>query len=63
EDHWAEGGIGEAVLSALAQAGGAPAKSQLLAVREIPHSGRPDELLDAFGVSARHIVEAVRRIS
>jgi NAD(P)-dependent dehydrogenase (short-subunit alcohol dehydrogenase family) len=63
EDHWAEGGIGEAVLSALAQAGVASAKSQLLAVREMPHSGGPDELVDAFGISARHIVEAVRRIS
>jgi len=32
-------------------------------VREIPHSGKPDELLDAFGISARRIVEAVRAIS
>jgi transketolase len=63
EDHWAEGGIGEAVLSALAQAGVAPVRSQLLAVREMPHSGLPDELIDAFGISARHIVEAVRAIS
>jgi transketolase len=63
EDHWAEGGIGEAVLSALAQAGVAPAKLQLIAVREMPHSGKPDELLDAFGISARHIAEAVRGIS
>jgi len=63
EDHWAEGGIGEAVLSALAQASVAPARSQLIAVREMPHSGKPDELLDAFGISARHIVEAVRAIS
>jgi transketolase len=63
EDHWAEGGIGEAVLSALARAGVAPAKSQLIAVREMPHSGKPDELVDAFGISARHIVEAVRAIS
>ncbi len=31
-----------------------------LAVREIPRSGKPDELLDRFGISARHIVEAVR---
>jgi transketolase len=62
EDHWAEGGIGEAVLSALAQASVAPAKSQLIAVREMPHSGKPDELIDAFGISARHIVEAVRAI-
>jgi transketolase len=63
EDHWAEGGIGEAVLSALAQAGFAPAKAQLIAVREMPHSGKPDELVDAFGISARHIVEAVRAVS
>ncbi len=62
EDHWAEGGIGEAVLSALAQASVAPTKSQLIAVREMPHSGKPDELVDAFGISARHIVEAVRAI-
>jgi transketolase len=63
EDHWAEGGIGEAVLSALAEAGVAPVKSTLIAVRELPHSGKPDELIDAFGISARHIVEAVRAIS
>ena len=62
EDHWAEGGIGEAVLSALAQASVTPAKSQLIAVREMPHSGKPNELVDAFGISARHIVEAVRAI-
>ena len=63
EDHWPEGGIGEAVLSALAQAGVAPAKSRLIAVRDMPHSGKPDELVDAFGISARHIVEAVRAIA
>jgi transketolase len=63
EDHWAEGGIGEAVLSALAQAGATPSKFRLLAVREMPHSGKPDELVDAFGISARHIAEAVREIA
>ena len=62
EDHWAEGGIGEAVLSALAQAGVAPNRSQLLAVRGMPHSGNADELVDAFGISARHILDAVRAI-
>lgn len=30
-----------------------------LAVREIPRSGRPAELLDRFGISARHIIEQV----
>jgi transketolase len=63
EDHWPEGGVGEAVLSALAQAGVAPTKSRLLAVRDMPHSGKPDELVDAFGISARHIAAAVREIA
>ena len=34
-----------------------------LAVREIPRSGKPDELLDRYGISARHIVEAVRAMA
>ncbi|HXW56909.1 MAG TPA: transketolase [Candidatus Cybelea sp.] len=59
EDHWAEGGVGEAVLSALAQAGSAPREFRHLAVDRMPHSGKPDELLDAFGLSAQHIAEAV----
>jgi transketolase len=63
EDHWAEGGIGEAVLAALAQASAAPSKSRLIAVRNMPHSGKPDELIDAFGISAKHIVEAVNAIA
>jgi transketolase len=63
EDHWPEGGVGEAVLSALAQAGVAPSKFRLLAVRDMPHSGKPDELVDAFGISARHIAAAVREIA
>ena len=62
EDHWPEGGLGEAVLHALAAAGAAPAKFKLLAVNGLPHSGKPDELVDAFGISARHIVEAVKAI-
>jgi transketolase len=62
EDHWPEGGIGEAVIAALAQCGIAPARFCLLAVSGMPHSGKPDELLDAFGISERHIVNAVREI-
>jgi transketolase len=62
EDHWPEGGLGEAVLHALAAAGAAPAKFKLLAVNALPHSGKPDELVDAFGISARHVVEAVKGI-
>src|SRR5271165_92803 len=62
EDHWPEGGIGEAVLSALAKAGVAPTRSRLLAVNGMPHSGKPEELIDAFGISAKHIAAAVREI-
>jgi transketolase len=62
EDHWPEGGLGEAVLHALAAAGAAPAKFKLLAVNDMPHSGKPDELVDAFGISARHIAEAVKGV-
>src|SRR5277367_6797819 len=63
EDHWAEGGVGEAVLGALAEAGVAPSKYRMLAVRNMPHSGKPDELVDAFGISAKHIAAAVREIA
>ena len=63
EDHRPEGGVGEAVLAALAEAGEAPAKLRLLAVREMPHSGKPDELIAALGISARHIVAAVNEIA
>ena len=62
EDHWPEGGLGEAVLSALAQVGASPVSLRQLAVRDMPHSGKPDELVDAFGISARHIASAVREI-
>lgn len=63
EDHWPEGGVGEAVLGALAQAGSTPTKYRMLAVRNMPHSGKPDELVDAFGISAKHIAAAVREIA
>lgn len=57
EDHYAHGGIGDAVLAALS---GEKVALQKLAVREIPHSGQPAELMDRYGISARHIVEAAR---
>ena len=56
EDHYAAGGLGEAVAAALA----GKAAFRHLCVREMPRSGKPDELLDAFGISARHIAAAVR---
>jgi transketolase len=60
EDHWPEGGLGEAVLAALAEQG-VSAKVTHLAVREMPRSGKPDELLHAFGIDADAIVEAARK--
>ena len=59
EDHYAAGGIGDAVAEAVADAGFTVHR---LAVREIPRSGKPDELLDRFGISAGHIVQAVQRV-
>ncbi|MEP7310781.1 MAG: transketolase [Acidobacteriota bacterium] len=56
EDHYSAGGIGDAVAMAVADAGLAVRR---LAVREIPRSGKPEELLERFGISARHIVDAV----
>jgi transketolase len=61
EDHWPEGGLGEAVLSALAESG-AHAEVVRLAVRDMPHSGKPEELLAAFGIDADSIAEAARQL-
>jgi transketolase len=59
EDHYAAGGLGDAVAEALAPQGQTVVR---LAVREIPRSGRPDELLERFGISASKIVAAVKAI-
>ena len=60
EDHYAAGGIGDAVAEAVSDAG---IQVHRLAVREIPRSGKPEELLDRFGISASHIVDAVRAVA
>ena len=60
EDHWPEGGLGEAVLSALAAEGDEGLRFKHLAVKIMPGSGSPDELMDAAGINANHIAEAVR---
>jgi len=60
EDHYAAGGIGDAVAEAVAGAGYTVHR---LAVRDIPRSGKPDELLDRYGISARHIMDAVRAVA
>jgi len=56
EDHFPAGGLGEAVAIALA----GKARVIHLCVRELPRSGKPDELLEAYGISASHIVRAVK---
>jgi transketolase len=61
EDHLAEGGLGEAVLSALADAEERPRVVQL-AVREMPRSGKPAELLAAAGIDADAIAAAARKL-
>lgn len=56
EDHYAGGGLGEAVAAALA----GKAALKHLCVRELPRSGKPDELLEKSGINANHIVRAVK---
>ncbi len=78
EDHWIEGGLGDAVLSALTPIAKSKVKSQKskvleadfrmppvykLAVSEMPRSGKPGELLDWAGISAGGIVEKIRKIA
>lgn len=62
EDHHAQGGLGEAVLSGLAGAGIAGLDVAHLAVRGIPGSGTGAELLHWAGIDADGIVAAARRL-
>jgi transketolase len=62
EDHYGEGGLGEAAIAALAEAGVPLTSVRKIAVDRVAHSGKPDELLDAFGLSARHIAAAVQQL-
>ena len=61
EDHRPEGGLGDAVLDALADLDERPPVVKL-AVRQLPHSGKPAELLAAAGIDAAAIVEAARSL-
>ncbi len=57
EDHYAQGGLGDAVSEAVWDQG---FTVQRLAVREVPRSGGPEELLDRYGISAASIAKAVK---
>jgi len=59
EDHYPAGGIGGAVLEAFNDAGH-PVQIVHLAVRSLPGSGTPQELMEAAGISPGHIVQAAR---
>jgi transketolase len=61
EDHWIEGGLGDAVLEAFAAEGALP-RVVKLAVRDMPGSGTPAQLLNAAGIDAEHIVKAVKSL-
>ncbi len=62
EDHWPEGGLGDAVLDAFAQRDAPLPRVVKLAVQSIPGSGTPDQLMEEAGISAHHIVQAVRAL-
>jgi transketolase len=59
EDHYPGGGLGEAVAAALA----GKAVLKHLCIRELPRSGKAEELLEKYGISAGHIVQAVRELT
>lgn len=61
EDHYPEGGIGDAVMEAFADENQNLPRLVKLAVRSMPGSASPEELMDAAGINARHIVEAVKK--
>jgi transketolase len=60
EDHYPEGGLGAAVLEALA--GEAPPRVAHLAVKDLPTSGKPEELMNAAGISSKQIVAAATKL-
>jgi transketolase len=61
EDHFPEGGLGDAVLAALADKDEHP-RVVKLAVSDMPRSGKPEELLEAYGIDAQQIAAAARQL-
>lgn len=59
EDHYLHGGLGDAVMSALSSEG---IRLHKMGIREIAHSGKPAQLLDHYGISARAIIEKAKHL-
>jgi transketolase len=62
EDHNVNGGLGSAVAEALAQSGSGT-RLTILGCRDYGQSGTPEELYDAYGISAKHVAEAARALA
>ena len=62
EDHWPQGGLGEAVLSAFTERNSPLPRVVKLAVEGMPGSATPDQELEEAGISSDHIVQAVRML-
>jgi transketolase len=62
EDHWIEGGLGDAVLEAFTGVGTKPPTVLKLGVRKMPGSTTPAQLMSAAGIDAEHVVQAVRAL-
>jgi transketolase len=61
EDHYPQGGLGAAVMEALA-GDASPPRVAHCAVRDLPTSGKPEELMEAAGISPGHIADAARKL-
>ena len=59
EEHYYDGGLGDALLNAVANSG---VRVHKLAVSEVPRSGKPEELLERYGLSASSIVKKVKEL-
>lgn len=59
EDHYPEGGLGEAVSGVVAMENGI--RVNRIAVNALPRSGPPAVLIEMFGIGASHIINAVKK--
>jgi transketolase len=62
EDHWPEGGLGEAVLEVFTHSDGPGPQIAKLAVHSMPGSGTPAQLIEEAGISAHHIEQCVKAL-